>query len=423
MPVNSLLAGVIFCPILFTSAATHITSREDLPPFWDDVPVQLFYVESKWEPSDMEEAIKEASKNYHSGLAFQVSGDQDTYVLEFRAPSALSKTVVPEISVDSNGRETLLWDNDGFIEYARIKPASYWDMGSKVLLGSASGTAFNRFLCTLPNYKHKYSLLGTFDGPHFGTEYVHSSSADDFVWDALGMLRTLDGVTFETSGGLPRRRFALFSGSKKPVKVSLDEERDGILRYYKNIAHLKDVMRGTADDKAMDVLFGADYGSAYVHAGGNDYWEVKLVDPVAGFFREVTPLVDLNKASTFLRNGVASIVATDTALSCTATAFETDVEFWMWKSAALISFFLGLFFLYKAYHGYLIPALKNGKVHPGMVSSSGMWQSPDPFVGLTMSIARSQPATKGGNNDKGKYRKVREAGQDSFLDEDIPVNP
>jgi len=371
-------------------ASIKVSTREDLPPFWDDVPVNLYYVEAaigdKASASipGFGEAFSQVG-NYHAGLAFQVHKSPDLYVLEFKTQSIID-SVLPHIELDVDGLKTLSWKNEGFIEFARVHPTSYWDLENKVFVGKTSGATWNKFLCFLPTFKSQYQLFNVYDNPHMGQKYVSSSNAADFVWEAFSQLKDV-GVKLEIDA-IPRKQWNLYTDREAPALVDMTApgKRNSIITYYQNIQDITKLLGHTgalSEEGVRDLLIRADYDRAYIPAGGHHYYELHLNTPVVGFVEALAP-VGAKRADG------SSVFGLEEVSACIAPA--SDAEFWMWKMAAFLSFFMGTFFLYKAYHVYLKrgpylgPIGQGGKPPQRLFATDG-----DPYVALTMSMLNNLP--------------------------------
>jgi len=304
--------------------------------------------------------------------------------------------VLPKIVMDENGpygSKTLLWENQAQIEFARIHPTSYWDLGNKVHLATISGAIWNKFLCYVPSFESDYQLFNVYDNRAHTKQYVSSSTGDDFIWAMFKKLADL-GVKLEMDA-IPRKRWNLYTANTEPklVDFTSPSKRSNIIAYYQNIEELKTIMeeQGVEPETSVpQLLFQADYDRAYIPAGGNMYWEMYLADPIATFTNKLT--------------GVESTEAFQMTLQMEDIGAcippQSPAEFWMWKMAAFTSFFMGTFFLYKAYHGYI----KHGPIRQAGNARSKRAQkgineaifsgTTDPYVALTLSMMGSGGASK-----------------------------
>merc|ERR1712173_495001 len=115
------------------------------------------------------------------------------------------------------------------------------------------------------------------------------------------------------------------------------------------------------------------------------YWELYLADPIASFTTKLTSLAA----------GESQLVSLQLEDIGVCIPQQSPAEFWMWKMAAFTSFFMGTFFLYKAYHGYI----KHGPIRQAGNARSKRAQkgineaifsgTTDPYVALTLSMMGS----------------------------------
>merc|ERR1712113_719397 len=126
-------------------------------------------------------------------------------------------SVMPKIVMDDTGpygAKTLKWENQAEIEFARIHPTSYWDLGNKVHLATISGAIWNKFLCYVPSYEANYQLFNVYDNRAHTKQYVSSSTGDDFIWAMFRKLADL-GVKMEIDA-VPRKRWNLYTANTEP---------------------------------------------------------------------------------------------------------------------------------------------------------------------------------------------------------------
>ena len=265
--------------------------------------IQVFYMEHVLAAWVLESAPWTA---FHSGLGFKnmrtgrkftvdyipVRINSVNYVLVPRFhPRHKSDTLLDKLQNWWTGDVDFEWLNDGSVMFYNGWPSKYENFTK---LGSINGLQYTRYMEWAQEYNYTHTTFDPVEiivegsDPNNETrritkERVSSRMCHDLVSDSLWFLYEAFGVTFKPDAPVYRDHIMLFSEAYREVDISIPEERDEVISYFKLFYEfLPLIEKEFTNIRGMLVNSEAGGLEPFLYIG-EKYYKVKLRDPFVNY--------------------------------------------------------------------------------------------------------------------------------------------